>query len=446
MSSRQLGRYDPCPCGSGKRYKWCCFPRKFPDLCKPNAGFEVNLERAAYRRALERFVSRPPLTGEPTIESVDVGRTRVDCAPLPPYGDGAALAGTVAPPTPLQVEAKYEAIRKSNPEGVTEVVVTYTYPEMFGFAEVRMVFDADEVFRLMDGRVVGVLDLFRGMQVLMADGTVGTITENPERRYEIPIPPLPHDDGLWGSRVIGQVKHTAYEVVEFRWAGQMVRVTPGHPVWSVSRRGWVGAHELLPGELIRVAENSVAPVEGPGRLQTDRFVVYGIEVEYFHNYFVGKPPDAMLVHNGPQCLVRPAEVDGRKVNVYDNVHPQDVTIVSRKPGFRLEQRGDKWVTVSYKRDGTEVIFTANGTYHYVVRNGNIRVIRPQDLSSHTTLAGAGPVEYAGQIRFGSSRGNRGQIQSWDNASGHFLPRPEDASQAGLPMNRFRPHRSVGLDD
>ena len=111
-----------------------------------------------------------------------------------------------------------------------------------------------------------------------------------------------------------------------------------------------------------------------------------------------------------------------QVNEYYNVHPADVTIVDRKPGFRLEQREDKWVTVTHKQDGTEVVFTANGTYHFVVQNGNIRVIRPQNLSSHTSLAGNGPVEFAGQIKFGSSKGNRGQVQWWDNGSGHFLPK------------------------
>lgn len=54
-----------------------------------------------------------------------------------------------------------------------------------------------------------------------------------------------------------------------------------------------------------------APVEGPGRLQTDRFEVFGIEVEYFHNYFVGTGDDAMLVHNGPQYLTRLLDADGR---------------------------------------------------------------------------------------------------------------------------------------
>ncbi|MGL6095273.1 MAG: hypothetical protein ACRC7O_05670, partial [Fimbriiglobus sp.] len=107
-------------------------------------------------------------------------------------------------------------------------------------------------------------------------------------------------------RVIGRVKHTAHEVVEFRWGGQTTRVTPGHEVWSADRQGWVGAHELHTGEMIRVGGNVVAPVEGwrriPGLIE-----VYGIEVEYFHNYFVGTGDNAMLVHNGPACVVKPAD-------------------------------------------------------------------------------------------------------------------------------------------
>jgi hypothetical protein len=309
MSRGGLGRNDPRFCGSGKKYKKCCYPRTLPDFSKPNAGLpDAFEEREAIYRAMSRQEAHPPRNENVTIDSVDVGRTRLLCAPLAPYGDGAALPGTLAPPTPLQVEAKYNEIREGNPDGVTEVAVTYTYPEMFGFAEARMVFDADEHFRLVDGRVVSVLDLFRGMHVWMADGTIGTIKGDPERRSEIPVPPLPDDNGLWTSRVVGQVKHTADEIVEFRWGGQMVRVTPGHAVWSASRRGWVGAHELYRGEMIRVAGNVVAPVEGARRV-TGRIEVFGIEVEYFHNYFVGSGDNAMLVHNGPQCVVKPMEAE-----------------------------------------------------------------------------------------------------------------------------------------
>lgn len=24
----RVGKYDPCPCGSGKKFKWCCFTGK----------------------------------------------------------------------------------------------------------------------------------------------------------------------------------------------------------------------------------------------------------------------------------------------------------------------------------------------------------------------------------------------------------------------------------
>jgi hypothetical protein len=242
-----------------------------------------------------------------TVDTAEVGRTRLLCAPLQPQG--AELLGTVAPPTPLQIEEKYESIRAANTEGATEVVVTYTYPEMFGLAQVQAVYDADELLQLPGGRVSGVLDLFRDMQVLLADGAIGTICGNPERRHEVPVPPLLYQNGLWSSRVIGLVKHTVDELVEFYWGGQSCLVTPSHPVWSASRRGWVGAYELYFGEHIRVAENVVAPVEGARRI-TGSVEVFGVEVEYFHNYFVGTGPNAMLVHNGPECFKRMAVEEG----------------------------------------------------------------------------------------------------------------------------------------
>jgi hypothetical protein len=299
MNRASLRRSDACFCGSGKTFKNCCHLRWLPDSSKLSAIEEM--------QAIYRFMSQSD--DDPTdyenliISNVHVGKTQMVCAPLPDEGE--ELPGTLAPSTPSQIETKYKAIRKSNKAGATEVVVTYTYPEIFGHAEVRAVFPADQKFQLPNRRVVSVLDLSPGMQIKMASGAIGTISGSPELRREIPLPPLPEPDGLWKSRVMGSVKHTTYEIVEFRWAGQVCRVTPGHAVWSASRRGWVGAHELYPGEKIRVAENVIAPVEGLRRIP-GRFEVFGIEVEYFHNYFVGTGPNAMLVHNGPRCLDKPA--------------------------------------------------------------------------------------------------------------------------------------------
>ncbi len=171
-----------------------------------------------------------------------------------------------------------------------------------------MVCDADEHLKLADGRVVSVLELLRGMQVAMANGVTGTIIANPERRYAIPVPPFPVNDNLWTSRVIGHVKHSARELVEFRCGGEIIQATPGHEVWSADRRGWISSHELHEGERVRVMENEVAPVEGMKRL-AGQSVVFGIEVEYFHNYFIGKSSKFMLVHNGPTCLPKPVWAD-----------------------------------------------------------------------------------------------------------------------------------------
>ncbi len=219
-------------------------------------------------------------------------------------------------------------------------------------------------------------------------------------------------------------------------AGQTLRTTAEHTFYVLGR-GWIPAKMLAIGDVLLTRSGQLVPVEGvadSGAVET----VYNWRVGEYHTYFVSETEegDSIWAHNSNYSEV---VVNGRKVTVYKNIAPGDASIVTQKPGVRLEQRNGKWVTVSNKPNGSEVVFTANGTYHYVVRNGMIDVIRPQDVSSHTTLAGVGPAEYAGTIKFGSSRGNRGQIQWWDNGSGHFIPRPVDAPQAGLPMDLFRPH-------
>ncbi len=147
----------------------------------------------------------------------------------------------------------------------------------------------------------------------------------------------------------------------------------------------------------------------------------GIYVEDVHNYAVGN--DEWLVHNG---------------HGYNNLHPEDVPSVARRSGTRLEQRGGKWVTVTMNSRGQEVTRSASGSYDFVVRNGQIRVLKSgSPISGHTALAGHGPVDFAGELRF-SSGNNRGALRSWNNASGHFRPSADDAHLAGLPIELFRP--------
>lgn len=138
----------------------------------------AHLDRAATARAYKRRDAQQA-TFAATIDTAEVGRSGLICAAIPNVGD---LPGTLAPPTPRQVEAKYDWIRESNPDGVTELIVTYTFGGPFGTSEARIAVDADENYLLVDGREISVLDLYRGMSVLMADGSVGTLLGHPERR------------------------------------------------------------------------------------------------------------------------------------------------------------------------------------------------------------------------------------------------------------------------
>ncbi len=337
----QTHLYEPCLCQSGKVYRRCCYPRTFFDLNQPNGGVpEPFLVEAAMKRALKRYAAMPEQFGQMTIDRAEVCDTRVNCAAMRPHGE--TLKGTEAPPSPWQVEAKYEAIRNANPDGVTEVILTYTYPEPFGMAEGTMAVDADEYFRLIDGPVISVLDLFRGMTICLDDGATGTILRTPIRRYQIPLPPLKHESGMWSSRVIARVKHTSHEILEWRLADQTIRGTPGHIVWSETRKWWVRANELSPGELVRVAGLEPLPVISVGPLRTGLIEVFGIEVEYFHNYYVGRGNNAMLVHNGPPCLVKPVGVNP------GHSYPPGVESLNAKKAFRTEVAESTYNNHTYK--------------------------------------------------------------------------------------------------
>lgn len=58
---KKIGRNDPCPCGSGKKYKQCCFlkqntPKKFKAklLSKPKQEKMPNLMERTFGQAIEK--------------------------------------------------------------------------------------------------------------------------------------------------------------------------------------------------------------------------------------------------------------------------------------------------------------------------------------------------------------------------------------------------------
>jgi hypothetical protein len=104
--------------------------------------------------------------------------------------------------------------------------------------------------------------------------------------------------------------------------------------------------------------------------------------------------------------------------------------------WRLVEDGGRYFTVG--SNGSK--FSAMGEYNFVTINGETYVAKQQVGGHYDISMGAGSVDYAGIVRFGRQDSSRGFIKEWSNNSGHYKPSPDDAIQAGLPPDMFKPHR------
>jgi RHS repeat-associated protein len=119
--------------------------------------------------------------------------------------------------------------------------------------------------------------------------------------------------------------------------------------------------------------------------------------------------------------------DAKGPTLFSNRFPDDP--IRTVPRFRLVNQNGKWVTVS----DTGVVRSASGRYNFVRQGNKIFASR---LGGHADIARGQPVQFAGEARF-SGRGARGTLRSWNNRSGHYQPTPQQAGQAGLPMDKFQ---------
>jgi hypothetical protein len=178
-----------------------------------------------------------------------------------------------------------------------EIGLHYTYPEPFGEAEVTYILPAGQPYILASGEEILNDDLKPGMRICLKDGAVATIS-HVELYYEPPDPPERGEDGRVLSRVVGTIKHKGFATVDVCWPGYKATSSPDHPYYSVSRGGYVGAQELRVGEFLRTDDNLLTPVLSVSKPQFGMLDLYNVEVEHYHNYYVGEPGgSAVLVHN-----------------------------------------------------------------------------------------------------------------------------------------------------
>jgi hypothetical protein len=241
MESQRVGRNDPCPCGSGRKFKQCCYSRGF-------AG----------------HVAAPAR-----------------------HHDGAAV-GLLRPP----------ARPKPHPSRV-RCTIHYKFHDGFGVGEVSYGFDRGKLFLLADRRVLRADQLTPGVEFFLEDGGTAVVTAAEPPRVWEPPPPGTDADGNSLKNVVGTVKYSGhYPVLDLRVGGQTFRTTPGHPFYSQTRRGWVDAGALRVGELLQDKAGRPVPVEGVSAEAFGYIELYNLEVEDYHTYFVGIGENAVWTHNG----------------------------------------------------------------------------------------------------------------------------------------------------
>lgn len=245
MSTARISRNDPCPCGSGKKFKHCCHANSFGNgVPQPRA---LPTDGAFLRRAPE-----PPRRPPPQLKPI------------------------------------------------TRVAVDYTIADAMGKAEVGFCYPLGTRIIMADGNVLPVEWLKPGMQFRLEDGGVATTT-----KVEAPKvwePPSQERDGNGNSlrRVIGTVKYSGYYPrMDFGVPGDVIETTPGHLFYSMTRADWFPLETFRQGEWLRNDQGQSVPIEWISPMRWEFGDLYNIEVEEYHTYFVGGGPSGGIwSHNG----------------------------------------------------------------------------------------------------------------------------------------------------
>tara|TARA_R110002072_G_scaffold47902_2_gene131246 strand:- start:782 stop:1510 length:729 start_codon:yes stop_codon:yes gene_type:complete len=146
----------------------------------------------------------------------------------------------------------------------------------------------------------------------------------------------PHRRGRTGRHRVGEASASREGSADPPLASQEILSTRDHPYYSVSRKNWVDADALKPGELLRASDGSLLEVVKV-KWWAEKAKTYNFEVEDWHTYFVSaKAGDsAVWVHNQGIEGYQDHHIISDKNPMTKN-HP-----LLKKAGFDLQSRANK---------------------------------------------------------------------------------------------------------
>ena len=239
MSDTRAGRNDPCPCGSGKKFKHCC------------------LQRQASGYALESYSVRQPRQV--------------------PH-DGATLRLDAAPARNGDPRSDMPAIR---------VGVEYEFDEPFGKAFVSYSFSVGKTIVLESGNVTWVEFLQPGMRFKLEDGGVATVTKVETPKLVMPPEDKTSEGGAKLKRVLGTIKRTGFVVLDVIAGNQTHHDFAGAPVLLGDSSG-MGRRENFRSEVLELPRGSYGSPGGQQAAAYGTIEMYNLEVEDFHTFYVGR--------------------------------------------------------------------------------------------------------------------------------------------------------------
>jgi hypothetical protein len=163
------------------------------------------------------------------------------------------------------------------------VLVEYTAEDALGKAAISYCYPKGRLLLLTNGDVLPVEGLTPGMEFLLELGGSATVTKVNTPQPWDPNAEFRDGNGNAFRRVIGTFRFDGWvQLMTVTVAGEVHRVTPGHPYWSVTRQGWYPIGSFVAGELLLTPEKVPIPIQALTPPQWVRETVYNVEVEQYH--------------------------------------------------------------------------------------------------------------------------------------------------------------------